>query len=54
MVMGPRSSKANDGARDLVVCRVNMALVPIAYDLIKRGIKAIVRGARFRPRANHC
>ncbi len=29
---------------DMVMCRVNRFLVPIAYDLIKRGIKAMIRG----------
>lgn len=31
-------------AGDLVLCRVNRFLVPVAYDLIRRGVKAIVRG----------
>lgn len=29
---------------DLVICRVNRPLVPICYELIQRGVKAIVRG----------
>ena len=29
---------------DMVMCRVNRYLIPTAYSLIKRGIKAIVRG----------
>ncbi len=31
-------------AGDLVLCRVNRHLVPVAYDLIRRGVKAVVRG----------
>lgn len=29
---------------DLVLCRINAALIPAAYGLIKRGIKPIIRG----------
>lgn len=29
---------------DLVLCRVNAPLVPVAYSLIKRGVKAVIRG----------
>jgi hypothetical protein len=29
---------------DLVICRVNAALIPTAYDLIRRGIRPIVKG----------
>jgi superfamily I DNA/RNA helicase len=29
---------------DLVLCRINAPLVPIAYSLIKRGKKAVIRG----------
>jgi hypothetical protein len=29
---------------DLVMCRVNRGLVPICYQLIRRGVKAIIRG----------
>jgi DNA helicase II / ATP-dependent DNA helicase PcrA len=31
-------------AGDMVLCRVNKHLIPTAYQLIKRGVKAIVRG----------
>jgi superfamily I DNA/RNA helicase len=33
--------------RDLVVCRVNRLLVPIAYELIKRHIKVSIQGKDF-------
>lgn len=29
---------------DMALCRVNKHLVPVAYDLIRRGVKAVVRG----------
>jgi hypothetical protein len=32
------------GPTDMVICRVNRYLVPAAYALIKRGIKAVIRG----------
>ncbi len=32
------------GAGDLVLCRVNAELIGVAYQLLKRGVKAVVRG----------
>ncbi len=29
---------------DLVLCRVNAALIPTAYGLLRRGVKAVIRG----------
>lgn len=29
---------------DLIICRTNAPLVPLAFDLIKRGVKAVVKG----------
>lgn len=29
---------------DMVICRINAPLVPVAFELIRRGIKAVVRG----------
>ena len=31
-------------AGDMIVCRVNAPLVPVAFDLIRRNVKAVVRG----------
>jgi DNA helicase-2/ATP-dependent DNA helicase PcrA len=47
LVVGPEEAKRMMKPRDLVICRVNMHLAPFAYDLIRRGIKAIVRGRDF-------
>ncbi len=40
------NDKAIDAMRpgDLVICRVNRHLIPTCYELIQRGVKAIVRG----------
>lgn len=35
---------AEMGPGDLVVCRVNAELIGVAYKLLKRGVKAVVRG----------
>jgi DNA helicase II / ATP-dependent DNA helicase PcrA len=43
-VIGESQAVAMMRPGDLVVCRVNRFLIPAAYALIKRGIKAIVRG----------
>lgn len=43
-VMGESEAISSMRAGDLVLCRVNRYLIPAAYDLIRRGIKAVVRG----------
>jgi len=45
IVVGPDQAKRMMAPRDLVICRVNMALVPIAYDLVKRASRRLYADA---------